>query len=168
MSDTENYPATIIEAANKNLCPEVGNRLTHVRYQHFHIHEFSDVIPSLTLRVEEDRHSKDSSDTTLWYMTWAICQPMDQFSRKTGRIITDSLASQGLAFPYIVEPGDSPMRNAMRSTIYGPAANFFRRFAQVREILAYYIPEDDVELREYYELRQGIHWRSIQWRGHEQ
>lgn len=64
------------------------------KFRHFHLPEVATRIPSVTVLVEQD-----VEDGRIWFVSWAICQPVDNFSRAVGRrIAEETLDTRGYTF----------------------------------------------------------------------
>lgn len=87
----------------------------HIRFRHFHIPEIN-YIPSVTLSAERVVNDIEVDVATeprdAWVVSWAVCNPEDNFSRQVGREI--ALASQEeRGIKILISPCESPFDAAV-------------------------------------------------------
>lgn len=118
------------------------------KFQHFHFHEVSHLIPSVTLMVEQ---SED--DPKVWFVSWAVCNPTDQFSRQVGRqIAVDSWENRGYTI-VLDNEWEDPLNAAVTFLVTSKATKRDKEVQRVREALYNYITEEEIEaLSGYYRI----------------
>lgn len=88
----------------------------HIRFRHYHIPELAIASVTLAVRRTHNEIEGEVSEITgneCWEVSWAVCQPEDNFSREVGRnIALATMEERGVRF--VTSKGEDPFRVAIR------------------------------------------------------
>lgn len=106
----------------------------HIRFRHYHIPELPIASVTLAARRTHNEIEGEVSEVTgneCWEVSWAVCQPEDNFNREVGRnIALATMEERGIRF--VTSKGEDPFSVAIRIlmnsyVITGRDTRHFRR-----------------------------------------
>lgn len=121
----------------------------HRRFRHYHLHGVEG-IESVTVVVEEIE-KKDDYVAAMWKVSWAICNPADNFSRFVGRTIAIStLEERGYTF-LLMNDKSNPIDTGVDVLMTSDALSTDPHVLKFRRAMKNLLTEDKkCELRGYY------------------
>lgn len=117
-----------------------NNKKEFHRYRHYHLGSELK-IPSVTVMVTDIGNSLEGKEN--WNISWAICQPEDNFNKKTGRnIAKDTMDTR--SYEFMIEANDCPFTHGINMLMMSKALTHdieVRRFRNAMDNLIH--PEDE-------------------------